>query len=71
MDERSKNIEEDHMSMVQQLSRQMNMLDDQFKDLREQQHKILFSSKENDTFYDEENLQSNDDEQLVPGPGSV
>jgi hypothetical protein len=50
----------------------MNMLEDQFKDMREQQHKILFSSKENDTLYDEENLQSNDEEQLIPGgPGSV
>ena len=47
------------------------MLQDQFKDMREQQHKILFSSKENDTIYDEENLQSNDEEQVQPGPGSV
>lgn len=71
MDERSKVIENEHMVLVQQLSRQMSMLQDQFKDMREQQHKILFSSKENDTIYDEENLQSNDEEQVQPGPGSV
>jgi hypothetical protein len=36
MDERSKVIENEHMVLVQQLSRQMNMLQDQFKDMREQ-----------------------------------
>jgi hypothetical protein len=40
----------------------MQMLEDQFKDMRDQQHKILFSTKENDTMYDEENLMSNDEE---------
>ena len=58
------------MVLVQQLSRQMNLLQDQFKDMREQQHKILFSTKENDdTIYDEENLQSNDEDQVQPGAG--
>ena len=69
MDERSKVIESEHMVLVQQLSRQMNLLQDQFKDMREQQHKILFSTKENDTIYDEENLQSNDEDQVQPGAG--
>jgi hypothetical protein len=62
MDERSKVIEGEHMVLVQQLTRQVNFLQDQFKDMREQQHKILFSTKENDTIYDEENLQSNDED---------
>lgn len=47
------------------------MLEDQFKDLREQHNKILFSSKENDdTVYDEENLQSNDEENVGGLPKS-
>ena len=69
MDERSKVIEGEHMVLVQQLTRQVNFLQDQFKDMREQQHKILFSTKENDTIYDEENLQSNDEDQVQPGAG--
>ena len=48
------------------------MLEDQFKDLREQQHKILFSNKENDTFYDEENIMSgNEDDINGKPPGSI
>jgi hypothetical protein len=51
----------------------MNMLEDQFKDMRDQQHKILFSNKDNDTFYDEENVMSGNEEDINGGkpPGSI
>ena len=52
MDERTKKVEQEQYDILTVVQKSVKTLEEQFRDLKEQQHKILFGNRDND---DEDN----------------
>ena len=48
MDDRTKRIEKENYDILAMVQKSVKTLEEQFRDLKEQQHKILFGNRDND-----------------------